>query len=82
MYNLLLIQAFRPDRLLASAHRLVTSTFGEAFMEEARGHLDLLSIVEQELRPNMPVLLCAVQVSDLTLLAHVQFHFINSIYTT
>ncbi|THD25348.1 Dynein heavy chain 1 cytosolic [Fasciola hepatica] len=64
MYNLLLIQAFRPDRLLASAHRLVTSIFGETFMEEARGHLDLLPIVEQELRPNMPVLLCAVQGFD------------------
>ncbi|VDP72907.1 unnamed protein product [Echinostoma caproni] len=64
MYNLLLIQAFRPDRLLASAHRFVSATFGETFMEEARGHLDLLSIVEQELRPNMPVLLCAVQGFD------------------
>ncbi|KER29808.1 hypothetical protein T265_03607 [Opisthorchis viverrini] len=61
IYHLLLIQAFRPDRLLASAHRLVSAALGETFMDEARGHLDLLSIVEQEIRSNMPILLCAVQ---------------------
>ncbi|KAF8560528.1 hypothetical protein P879_02533 [Paragonimus westermani] len=64
MYNLLLIQAFRSDRLLASAHRLVAATFGDTFMEEARGHLDLLTIVEQEIHANMPILLCAVQGFD------------------
>ncbi|TGZ69850.1 hypothetical protein CRM22_003509 [Opisthorchis felineus] len=64
IYHLLLIQAFRPDRLLASAHRLVSAALGETFMDEARGHLDLLSIVEQEIRSNMPILLCAVQGFD------------------
>ncbi|KAF6780273.1 hypothetical protein AHF37_00288 [Paragonimus kellicotti] len=64
MYNLLLIQAFRSDRLLASAHRFVAATFGDSFMEEARGHLDLLTIVEQEIHASMPILLCAVQGFD------------------
>ncbi|CAH8838540.1 unnamed protein product [Trichobilharzia szidati] len=64
LYSLLLIQAFRPDRMLAAAHLLVSTCFGHDFMESARGHLELMPVVEQEIRSNMPVLLCAVQGFD------------------
>ncbi|CAH8499822.1 unnamed protein product [Heterobilharzia americana] len=64
LYSLLLIQAFRPDRMLASAHLLVSTCFGQNFMDSARGHLELMPLVEHEIRANMPVLLCAVQGFD------------------
>ncbi|VDN96525.1 unnamed protein product [Rodentolepis nana] len=59
IYSLLLIQALRPDRLLACAHILVGAVFGQAFMDTARSNLDLGPIVEQEIKANIPVLLCA-----------------------
>uniref|UniRef100_A0A094ZVV8 Cytoplasmic dynein 1 heavy chain 1 n=1 Tax=Schistosoma haematobium TaxID=6185 RepID=A0A094ZVV8_SCHHA len=64
LYSLLLIQAFRPDRILAAAHLFVITCFGQNFMESARGHLELMSIVEHEIRANIPVLLCAAQGFD------------------
>lgn len=62
IYGLLLIQALRPDRLLACSHILVAAVFGQTFTEAARAHLDLGSIVEQEIKAGVPVLLCATPV--------------------
>uniref|UniRef100_A0A5K3FEA9 Dynein heavy chain, cytoplasmic n=2 Tax=Mesocestoides corti TaxID=53468 RepID=A0A5K3FEA9_MESCO len=59
IHSLLLIQALRPDRLLACAHMLVFAVFGQNFMDAARAHLDLGPIVEQEIKASVPVLLCA-----------------------
>uniref|UniRef100_A0A0X3P013 Dynein heavy chain, cytoplasmic n=1 Tax=Schistocephalus solidus TaxID=70667 RepID=A0A0X3P013_SCHSO len=64
VYSLLLIQALRPDRLLACCHILVSSVFGQTFMESARAHLDFGQIVENELKASVPVLLCAAQGFD------------------
>ncbi|XP_025833356.1 dynein heavy chain, cytoplasmic [Agrilus planipennis] len=60
MYQLLLIQAFRPDRVIAAAHVFVTAVLGEEFMPSAEKELDLAQVVEKELRASTPALLCSV----------------------
>ena len=60
MYRLLVIQAFRPDRLLASAHRVVAAALGEEFMAAAAGTLDLAGVVEREITASTPILMCSV----------------------
>ena len=47
LYQLLVIQAFRPDRLMAMATIFVTMAMGEAFQQQAN-QLDLAVIVENE----------------------------------
>ena len=48
MNKLLVIQAFRPDRLIATAHGFVAAVLGENFMAKAEQELDLANIVEHE----------------------------------
>ncbi|XP_034246592.1 dynein heavy chain, cytoplasmic-like isoform X2 [Thrips palmi] len=60
MHNLLLIQAFRPDRVIAAGQALVAAVLGEEFMAAADRELDLATIVNAELRANVPALLCSV----------------------
>jgi len=64
MHRLLMIQTFRPDRVLAAGHQLVDAVFGERFMPDAERELDLAHIVEHEVRPGAPVLLCSVSGYD------------------
>ncbi|KAF0303391.1 Dynein heavy chain, cytoplasmic [Amphibalanus amphitrite] len=64
MHRLLMIQTFRPDRVLAAGHQLVDAVFGERFMPDAERELDLAHIVESEVRPSAPVLLCSVSGYD------------------
>ena len=44
---MLVIHALRPDRLLASAHLLVSAAFGNEFMQQDKV-LNLREIVEEE----------------------------------
>ncbi|XP_026482181.1 dynein heavy chain, cytoplasmic isoform X8 [Ctenocephalides felis] len=60
MHQLLLIQAFRPDRTIAAAQLLVSAVLGEQFMPNAEQEMDFSKIVENELRSNVPALLCSV----------------------
>ncbi|XP_006751108.2 cytoplasmic dynein 1 heavy chain 1-like [Leptonychotes weddellii] len=60
IHRLLLIQAFRPDRLLAMAHMFVSTNLGESFMSIMEQPLDLTHIVDTEVKPNTPVLMCSV----------------------
>ncbi|KAJ7424270.1 hypothetical protein BTVI_07193 [Pitangus sulphuratus] len=60
IHRLLLIQAFRPDRLLAMAHTFVSTNLGESFMSIMEQPLDLTQIVDTEVKPNTPVLMCSV----------------------
>ncbi|XP_075700360.1 cytoplasmic dynein 1 heavy chain 1 [Rhinoderma darwinii] len=60
VHRLLLIQAFRPDRLLAMAHVFVSTILGETFMSVIDQPLDLAYIVDTEVKPNTPVLMCSV----------------------
>uniref|UniRef100_A0A915BJF8 Dynein heavy chain, cytoplasmic n=6 Tax=Parascaris univalens TaxID=6257 RepID=A0A915BJF8_PARUN len=56
MNELLVVHALRPDRLLASCHRLVASAFGVEFMQQDK-IVNLREIVENEVTSNRPVLL-------------------------
>ncbi|KAJ3613107.1 hypothetical protein NHX12_019361, partial [Muraenolepis orangiensis] len=60
VHQLLLIHAFRPDRLLAMSHIFVCKVLGETFMNIIEQPLDLGNIVDSEVRPNTPVLMCSV----------------------
>ena len=48
LYEMLTVQAFRPDRVLAAASRFVAIVMGETFQQEAEQELDLASIVNNE----------------------------------
>lgn len=50
VHQMLLIQAFRPDRLLAMSHIFVSKVLGEAFMNIIEQPLDLANIVDNEVR--------------------------------
>ncbi|XP_063237430.1 dynein heavy chain, cytoplasmic isoform X2 [Bacillus rossius redtenbacheri] len=60
MYQLLVIQAFRPDRVIAAGQLLVAAVLGDDFMPSAEKELDLAGSVETELRAGVPALLCSV----------------------
>ncbi|XP_076178666.1 dynein heavy chain, cytoplasmic isoform X5 [Ptiloglossa arizonensis] len=60
MHQLLIIQAFRPDRVIAAASLVVTCALGESFMAAAEAELDFASVVENELKAAVPALLCSV----------------------
>ncbi|XP_078590507.1 cytoplasmic dynein 1 heavy chain 1-like isoform X1 [Branchiostoma floridae x Branchiostoma japonicum] len=60
MQRLLVIQAFRPDRLRAITHRFVQTVMGDSFMHCAEQELDLAATVENEIKSNTPLLLCSV----------------------
>lgn len=48
LHQLLLIQAFRPDRLLATSHIVVSKVLGETFMNIIEQPLDLANIIDSE----------------------------------
>ncbi|XP_028159307.1 dynein heavy chain, cytoplasmic isoform X3 [Ostrinia furnacalis] len=60
MYRLLLIQAFRPDRVIAAATQLVAAVLGPIFLSRAETELDLAGITDQQLNATTPALLCSV----------------------
>lgn len=50
LHQMLVIQAFRADRLLAMAGRFVATVMGETFRHSAEQELDLAAIVNKEVR--------------------------------
>lgn len=60
MYQLLAIQAFRPDRVIAAGQLFVGVVLGEDFMPNAEKELDLSTCIDKEVRASVPVLLCSV----------------------
>ena len=48
LYQMLVVQAFRADRLLARAGRFVATVMGESFRHVAEQELDLATIVLKE----------------------------------
>jgi len=48
LYRLLLIEAFRPDRLISAAHIFVDAVMGSNFMQSAEHKYNLAEIVESE----------------------------------
>ncbi|KAL1138869.1 hypothetical protein AAG570_008931 [Ranatra chinensis] len=66
MNRLLLIQTFRPDRVIAAAQVFVSAVLGEGFIASAERELDLGAITERELSASVPALLCSVPGFDAT----------------
>ncbi len=60
MHQMLLIQAFRPDRVIAAGQLLVATVLGDDFMPLAETELDFTSCVEKQLTASTPALLCSV----------------------
>lgn len=60
MHHLLIIQAFRPDRVIAAASLVVSSALGDSFLSTAEMELDFSSVVENQLKATVPALLCSV----------------------
>jgi dynein heavy chain 1, cytosolic len=56
---MLVTQVFRQDRLQAAAQQFVLSVFGSTFMQSAEQELNLADIVENEIKSNTPILMCA-----------------------
>ena len=60
VHRLLVVQAFRPDRLMAAAAHLVGAAVGADFMHGAEREMNIGVIVESEIRAQTPVLMCSV----------------------
>ena len=59
MLRLLLIQAVRPDRVMAAGHQLVDTIMGDAFVPAGEREVELGVMVETEVKASTPVLLCS-----------------------
>lgn len=66
VHNMSLLQAVRPDRVVAAAQLFVGAVLGETFMQSAEREVDLATITEKELTCNVPALLCSVPGFDAT----------------
>lgn len=60
IYRLLLIQAFRADRVIAAAGQLVSAVLGPTFMGAAESELQLGALTDTQLAATTPALLCSV----------------------
>jgi len=66
MYQMLVIQAFRPDNLQAALMRYIAHVLGESFTHHAEQELDMAYIVENEVKANTPLLLCSMPGYDVS----------------
>lgn len=57
LYQLLVVQAFRPDRVLAMVHKVVETVFGQSFTRTSEQELDLALIVDKEVQCNLVLFL-------------------------
>ena len=48
MYRMLMVQTFRPDRLMTAAHHFVDAALGSTFMQAGSKELNLADVVENE----------------------------------
>lgn len=60
MHRLLVVQAFRPDRVIAQGHHVVTAVLGDDFTTAAETELDLAAVVDNEVKAGTPILMCSV----------------------
>ncbi|XP_015784706.1 dynein heavy chain, cytoplasmic isoform X1 [Tetranychus urticae] len=60
MHQLLITKAFRPDRVISTARKVVETVLGSAFLQAAETELDMTSIVQKEIKPTNPILMCYV----------------------
>lgn len=60
LYEVLVIQTFRPDRLTAMLAMFVSTVMGDSFLAQCDQELNLANIVENEVTAKTPVLLASV----------------------
>ncbi len=60
MNELLVIHAFRPDRVVAMVGRVVDAVFGAQFLHMVATEYDLGHAVERLIKANTPILMCSV----------------------
>ena len=60
MYKLLVIQALRSDRIPAAALQFVAAALGQDFIKAAGREPDMAQVVETQIDPSSPVLMCSV----------------------
>lgn len=59
IHKMLLVQAFRPDRVCASAALFVNTVLADGFLGIGEREVDLKQVVEEEVKGPTPLLLCA-----------------------
>ena len=59
VHRMLFTQVFRPDRVQAAAQQFVNAVFGASFTQVAEQELNLADVVENEIKSNTPILMCA-----------------------
>ena len=64
MQQLLVVQAFRSDRVISMSHKIVEKVFSSSFLQASNTEIDLATVVEKEIRPSNPVLMCSVSGYD------------------
>ncbi|KAG7158919.1 Dynein heavy chain, cytoplasmic-like [Homarus americanus] len=64
VYQVLAIQAFRPDGLCAAISVFVNNVLGDGFLAIGEREVDMAGVVENEVKASTPVLMCAVQGFD------------------
>ena len=60
MHQLLVIQAFRPDRIIAMANQVINTILGTDFLHAAEAELNLGAIIDKEMKASTPILMCSV----------------------
>ena len=60
MYQLLVIQALRSDRIPSAALQFVAAVLGQTFLRAAEGEPDMPNVIETQIEPSSPVLFCSV----------------------
>jgi dynein heavy chain 1 len=63
---MLVVQAFRPDCLLAAGRLFVAACLGPAFMGQAEQELNMGEVVDQEIKASTPILMCSVPGFDVS----------------
>jgi len=64
MYRLLAVQALRSDRIPAAALMFVATVLGQDFLRLAEREPNLAEVIETQIEPACPVLMCSVQGYD------------------
>jgi len=60
MYKLLAVQALRSDRIPAAALEFVAAVLGEDFLRETEKEPNMAHVVENQIEPTSPILMCSV----------------------
>ncbi|XP_065684969.1 cytoplasmic dynein 1 heavy chain 1 isoform X1 [Hydra vulgaris] len=66
MYKMLVLQALRPDNLHVAMRGFVLSVLGNNFLHTSEQEIDLIHIVENEIKASTPMILCSAPGYDVS----------------